>query len=148
MKIVINSIDATSSAPRGFTPLASYLVRFGSSTFSGSARLVPASGFADAQPGDQVVVELAQESVSDFKVCGTLPPESVQALPQPGDFMVCGIVTDVVLASEPAGNRFTYVRAGEAYFCLSLEEIGDCRPERGSAVEFIVHDVSLWDEAI
>jgi len=65
-----------------------------------------------------------------------------------GDFKVRGIVRYLAFPSEPVGNRITYIQAGEADFCLALEDIGDLRPEVGTIVEFIVHDLSLWDYAI
>ena len=148
MHIVINSIDRDSSALRGFTPTPSFKVRFSSNTFGGTARLVPASGFADAKPGDEFDVELAQESVSGFRVSEVSRPLGVEPLLPLGDFKVRGTVRHVSFPSEPVGNRITDVHVGGAEFCLTLQDIGDLRPETGTTVEFVVHDLSMWDEAI
>jgi hypothetical protein len=37
---------------------------------------------------------------------------------------------------------------GDAFFALALDEIEQLHPEIGDAVTFIVHGLSLWDEAI
>jgi hypothetical protein len=72
----------------------------------------------------------------------------VEPLLTPGDFKVHGTVCHVSFPPEPVGNRITYVQAGDAEFFLTLQDIGDLRPETGTTVEFIVHDLSMWDEAI
>ena len=41
-----------------------------------------------------------------------------------------------------------YVQVGDAEFFLALQDIGDLRPEIGTAVEFTVHDLSMWDDAL
>lgn len=148
MHIVIDNIDNDSFAVRGFTPTPSYRVRFTSQTFSGTARLVPACVLADVTPGARYEVEIAQESVSGFRVADISANIGVEAILPPGDFKVRGIVRYVDFPSEPVGNRITAVQAGDAEFCLALKDIGELRPETGTAVEFIVHDLSMWDEAL
>jgi hypothetical protein len=146
--IVIDSIDRYSSALRGSTPTPSFKVRFSSQTFGGTARLVPASGIADAKIGTEFEVEIAQESVTGFRVSEMPATLGVEPLSTPGDFKVRGTVRHVSFPSEPVGNRITYVQAGDAEFFLTLQDIGDLRPEMETTVEFIVHDLLMWDEAI
>lgn len=148
MRIVIGSIDKDSFELRGYTPTPSFVVQFSSVTFSGTARLVPFSGLADAKPGDEFFVEFAQGSVSEFRLSGSVEPSAVVPLPTPGDFKVRGTVRHVSYPSEPAGNRITDVNVGDADFSLSLEDIGDLRPDIGTKIEFVVHDLSMWDESI
>jgi hypothetical protein len=128
--------------------MASFVVRFRSTPFNGTARLIAARDIVDVQPGSHFVVEIAQESVSEFKVDKEPGIQRVRPLSQEGDFHVRGVVCSVAHPSQPAGNRVTYVAVADAQFCLSLQDIGDLRPEVGTAVDFIVHDLSLWDEAI
>jgi hypothetical protein len=146
--IVIDSIDRDSSALRGFTPTPSFKVRFSSNMFGGTARLVPSSGLADAKTGDEFDVELAQESVTGFRVSEVSGTLGIEPLLPLGDFKVRGTVRHVSFPSEPVGNRITYVQVGDAEFCLTLQDIGDLRTETGTTVEFVVHDLSMWDEAI
>lgn len=148
MHIVIDWIDKDSFALRGFTPTPSFRVRFSSQTFSGTARLVPACDLADMKPGAEYEVEIAQESVTGFRVADISANMGIEPLLSPGDFKVRGTVRYVDFPSEPVGNRITTVEVGDAEFCLALQDIGDLRPEIGTAVEFIVHDLSMWDEAL
>jgi hypothetical protein len=146
--IVIDCIDKDSFALRGFTPTPSFRVRFSSQTFGGTARLVPASELADVKTDSEFEVEIAQESVTGFRITEMSGSIGVEPLLPLGDFKVRGTVRYVSFPSEPVGNRITYVQAGDADFCLALQDIGDSRPETGTTVEFIVHDLSLWDEAL
>lgn len=146
--IVIDGIDKDSFALRGFTPTPSFRVRFTSQTFGGTARLVPASELADVKTGSEFEVEIAQESVTGFGVTEKSGGIGVEPLLPLGDFKVCGTVRDVWFPAEPVGNRITCVQVGDADFCLTLQDIGDLRPEIGATVEFIVHDLSMWDEAL
>lgn len=148
MRIVIGDIDKDSFELRGYAPTPSFVVQFSSATFSGTARLVPYSGVADAKTGDEFFVEIAQGSVSGFRLNGAVEPPAVVPLPTPGDFEVRGTVRHVWYPSEPAGNRITEVNVGDADFSLSLEDIGHFRPDIGTKVEFVVHDLSMWDESI
>lgn len=148
MHIVIHNIDNDSSALRGFSRMESYRVRFSSQTFSGTARLVPACDLAEIKPGADYEVEIAQESVTDFSVADISANIGVEPLSPPGDFRVRGTVRHVDFPSEPVGNRITYVQVCDAEFSLALQDIGDLRPEIGTAVEFTVRDVSMWDEAL
>ena len=148
MHIVIDSIEPDSFELRGFTPHPSFRVRFHSQAVSGSARLVPASGMPDAGPGSEFDVEIAQKSVSAFRVCERHGSPRIQPLAHHGDFQVSGVVCLVVHPSEPPGNRITHVEAAGALFVLDLKDIGDDRPEAGACVEFIAHDVALWDDVI
>ena len=59
-----------------------------------------------------------------------------------------GTVRAVSLPTALVGNRTTCVQAGDADFCLALQDIGGLRPEAGTTVEFVVHDLSMWDEAL
>lgn len=148
MHIVIDSIDKESFELRGFTPQPSFRIRFTSSTFAGIARLVPFSGLADAKPGDEFDVEIAQESVSEFRLSEPSGIVGVEPLLMPGDFKVRGIVRFVSPPSEPAGNWDIYVQVGGADFVLPLQNPAILRPDVGAEVEFVVHDLSLWDESL
>lgn len=148
MRIVITSIDTDSLRLRGFTPTPSYGVQFSSQTFSGTARLVPAAELADVKEGAEFEVELAQESVTECRLSAMAGSTGVEPILPLGDFAVRGIVRYLSFPSEQAGNRITYVQAGDAVFCLALEDLRDFRPEVGTTVEFIVHDLSMWDQAI
>lgn len=148
MHIVIHSIDKNSLSLRGFTPTPSFSVKFSSQPFSGTARLVPAVEISDVKTGSEFQVEIAQESVTGFRLSEMSGDVYVEPILPLGDFKVRGIVRYLAFPSEPVGNRITYIQAGEADFCLALEDIGDLRPEVGTIVEFIVHDLSLWDYAI
>lgn len=101
--------------------MPSFRVQFRGAKFGGAARFVPASQLADAEPGTKFDVEISQ---------------------------VCGILSSIEYFSEPANNQYTNVVAGDALFGLALRDIGALRPAIGAAVKFVVHDVTLWDEAI
>jgi hypothetical protein len=147
LKIAIDEIDAASSKLLGYTPLPSFLVKFHGSTIKGVARLVPASGIADAGPGDEFVVELAHEAVSNFAVLNRDVPPSIVSTSAAGDFKVIGPVS---FLSKTASQDIqgVYVAVGDASFALTLEEMGGVLPSIGTMVEFVVHDVSMWDEVI
>ncbi|QYF91767.1 hypothetical protein KY495_13265 [Massilia sp. PAMC28688] len=147
MNIIIEEIDPHSLELRGFTPSPSYLVQFTSQAVTGRARLVPASGLPDARPGDQFLVEVAQESISGFRECAKPRSQRMIPLAHAGDYEVQGVVEIVSHPSGPAGNRVTYVEACGVLFTLELSDMGLFRPEVGTCVEFVVHDMSLWDEA-
>lgn len=148
MRIVIHSIDTNSLSLRGVTPTPSFSVKFSSQPFSGTARLVPAVEISDVKTGAEFQVEIAQESVTGFRLSEMSGDVYVEPILPLGDFQVRGIVRFLLFPAEPVGNRITYIQAGEADFCLALKDIGDLRPEVGTIVEFIVHDLSLWDYAI
>ena len=98
--------------------------------------------------GSEFDVEIAQESVSEFRLSEKSGNVCVEPILPLGDFKVRGIVRYLSLPSEPVGNQITYVQADEADFCLALKDIRDLRPAVGTTVEFIVHDLSMWDTAI
>jgi hypothetical protein len=50
--------------------------------------------------------------------------------------------------SELAGNRITYAAVGDAIFTLTLADTCGLKPNEGTVVEFIAHDISLWDDEI
>lgn len=147
MRIIIEDINKHSFELRGFTPMPSYNVQFNSEVFSGVARLIPFSGVPDAPVGTEFEVELAHEAVSGFRLCEVSSP-SVEPLSALGDFKVHGIVRHVTFPSAPPGNRITWVHVGKADFVLSVEDTRRWRPAVGSGVEFIVHDLSMWDVAL
>jgi hypothetical protein len=147
MRIIIESIDKDSFELRGFTPMPSFNVQFSSEVFSGVARFIPFSGAADADVGAEFDVELNQGAVTGFRLCEVSIP-SIEPLSTLGDFKVRGIVRHVPSPSEPPFNRTTWVSVGKANFELDAEETGGRRLAIGSGVEFVVHDLSMWDEEL
>lgn len=147
MRIIVEYIDKNSFELRGYTPTPSFKVQFSSKVFAGVARLIPYSGAPDAVSGAQFDVELNQEAVTGFRMCDVRHP-CVDPLVNLGDFKVRGIVHHVAFHSEPPGNHLTYVNVLEAVFMLGAEDTGAFRPAIGSGVEFIAHDLSMWDEAL
>jgi hypothetical protein len=148
MKIFIDKIDRASVLAIGFAKLPSFLVHFSSTSFSGSARLVPGSGRLEDCEGHEFEVEIGQESVSEFCVTKPTKTTSVEALGTAGSFRVHGIVSYVLTTTEPIFNAFSDVTAGDAIFSLSLNDTGGLRLDVGTSVTFIVHGLSFWDEAI
>ena len=148
MKIFIEQIDNTSYMPLGYAKLPSFLVRFRSSAFSGVARLVPGSGLPEDCEGREFEVEIGQDSIAEFCVTKLTKNTGVTALGAAGSFSVQGVVSSVVTATEPIGNQFTYVDAGDAIFTLSLNDTGGIRPDVGACVAFIVKGISFWDEEV
>lgn len=148
MNIVIEEIDSASMRLIGYTPTPSFLVHFRSAAFGGVARLVPAVEQPDDCVGMQFDVEITQGSVTAFRVLDQLDSKAVEALDEPGSFAVSGLVESQSVTSDPSAPRYVFITAGEACFCLSDVEMGGLLPDAGSAVTFVAHDVSLWDEAL
>ena len=102
---------------------------------------------ADAVAGDEFIVELAHESVTDFNVTAGMVQPSVACAIVPGDFKVVGEVCFLDSAASGAICG-AYIAVGDATFALTLEEMGGVAPSIGTMVEFVAHEVSMWDEAI
>lgn len=147
MNIVIDTIESTVELI-GFTKMPSFSVRFHSAGFEGIARFVPASGTSDQCKGSQFGVEICQEYVTDFRILDSFNLAKVDPTGEDGCFHVCGTIHAVMDCSEPAGSRITYVAVGDAIFTLTLADTGGLKPNEGSVVEFIAHDISLWDDEI
>lgn len=134
-----------SERPLGYTGLPSFVVKFHSSGFDGVARFVPATGLSQDCVGHEFGVEIAQDSVTDFQIiAGGAVPEIVY-LDKLGSFRVRGAVRGV---PRPNGGQTITVAVGEAYFTLTLDDIGQIPANVGDTVMFTVHDLSLWDEVI
>jgi hypothetical protein len=147
MKVSINSIDASSEKPLGYTPMPSFLVHFQGTAFSGVARLVPASGLPTNCVGAEFDTEIAQESISDFQVVESTDP-TVSYLGQPGVFKVLGRVVGVSPVTEPQGGFIVTVVVNDAFFMLTHADLDFKRPEVGAMVEFTTRELALWDEVI
>lgn len=145
MIIFIDEVDSESFLPIGYTNLPSFFVKFKSACFDGVARFVPASGLPADCAGHEFGVEIAQDFVTDFKIVSGGEVLKVEPLEKVGSFRVCGEVRGV---PKPTEGQTTTVVIGEAYFTLTLDDIGKIRPDVGDVVTFIVHDLSLWDETI
>jgi hypothetical protein len=147
MNVVIDDIESAVKLI-GFMKMPSYRVNFSSAIFGGIARFVPASGVPEQCMGSEFSVEIAQESVTNFRILNDPVSEGIDSTGEEGCFHVRGIVHAVMDCSEPPGNRITYAAVGDAIFTLTLDDTGGLRPNEGTAVEFIAHDISLWDDAI
>jgi hypothetical protein len=152
MKIVIDKIDTSRPENLGYTEMPSYPVHFRNPLFDGWARFVPARENPEAYLNEQVVVEIAHDSVSDLRILENpkhqVWPPQISALAEEFSFQVRGDVKVIVHHPKPEGNRTTYIVAGDAAFALTFSELGNLRPCEGQTVEFIAHGVSLWDEEI
>ena len=145
MRIVIEDIDSASMRLIGYTPQPSFVAHFRSAAFSGVARLVPAVDNAEDCVNMELNVEITQGSVTQFSVADNAQMNAVEALDVPGSFRVVGTIESQ--SADPGAQRFAFIMAGEACFCLSEEEMGGQWPEPGSTVSFNAHDVTLWDKA-
>lgn len=148
MKITIDEIDSKSLQLIGFANLPSFIVHFRASTFDGIARFVPACDAPNECAGRQFTVEIAQESITDFRVLELPRDASIESLAAAGSFRVFGTVSFVLTPLEPVDSRFTFVRAGDATFTLGTHDTCGIQPDVGSWVTFIVDGMSFWDEAI
>jgi hypothetical protein len=148
MRITVESIDAKAMDRLGFTQIPSFPVRFSSAVVSGTARFVPASSEAQHCAGQSFDVEINQEKVTNLERISSESGESVVARTEPGVYQVSGRVSSVVPLGEPEGSEVVTVAAGEAMFTLSSEELGSMKLLLGERVSFVVHTLSLWDEAI
>ncbi|NHZ61520.1 hypothetical protein [Massilia genomosp. 1] len=146
MNVTIEEIDSASMRPIGSSPQPSFVVHFRSAAFSGIARLVPALERAEDCLGQEFNVEICQGSVTQFGVLDQPALNAVEAQDTPGSFKVTGIVESQ--SADPGAQRYGFITAGEACFCLSEAEMGGLWPEPESIVSFIAHDVTLWDEAL
>ncbi len=148
MKIIIEKIDGESVLPIGFAKLPSFLVNFRSSSFSGIARFVPASGRPENCEGCEFEVEIAQDSITEFCIIEGIVTPSVEIMDATGSFKVCGVISSVMALTDPIGGQFTFVAVNDALFTLTNNDMSNLRPDVGTSVAFIVHDMSFWDEAI
>lgn len=148
MKIIIDSIDSASMRLIGYTPQPSFMVYFRGAAFSGVARLVPALDRPEDSVGMAFMVEISQESVSQFAVLDHAASSGVDALDKPGSFMVTGVIHYQSVPGDPQAQRSASVLAGEAQLELTEREMTGLWPDIGSVVRFVAHDVSLWDEAL
>jgi hypothetical protein len=148
MRITIERIDTSAMETRGYMQLPSFPVHFRSTTVSGNARFIPASSELQQCVGQSFDVEINQEAVTEFEVskCGGVD-EAVVALPEQAAFRVHGVVTSVIQLSEPEGEQVITVKAKEAFFTLTQADVRDTQLSTGEVVSFVVHEVSLWDEA-
>jgi len=142
MKITITAIDLASERPMGNIKAPGYKVHFTSSLAVGTAVFVPARTASLEMQGQSFWVELNQETVENLV---RLPDDSSQhpvfaSTSQSGDFNVRGVITSVV--------PFITASAGDASFILASDELGDITLQEGDWVEFLVRELSLWDEAI
>jgi hypothetical protein len=147
MNIVIDTIESTVKLI-GFTKMPSFRIHFNSAIFGGIARFVPASGIPDQCKGSLFSVEICQEYVTDFRILDQANLARVDSTGEDGCFHVCGAIHAVMDCSEPVGNRITYVAVGDAIFTLTLADTRGLKPNEGTVVDFIVHDISLWDDEI
>ncbi|MEN9866574.1 MAG: hypothetical protein RL748_2164 [Pseudomonadota bacterium] len=147
MNIVIDTIESTAKLI-GFTNMPSFRVHFSSAVFKGIARFVPASGTSDQCKGSQFGVEICQEYVTDFRILDSPNLARIDSTGEDGCFHVCGAIHAVMDCSELAGNRITYAAVGDAIFTLTLADTCGLKPNEGTVVEFIAHDISLWDDEI
>ncbi len=148
MKILIEEIDPGVPKPLGFTNMLSYPAHFKCAMFQGWARFVPADENLDVYlNNNEIEVEIAHESISSLGR-STVRQHYVTPLSEAFSYHVCGEVRTIVHHAEPSGNQVTYIVAGDAEFALSLADLGGLRPNQGDTVEFDIHGLSLWDEAI
>ena len=87
--------------------------------------------------GNQISVETGQESVSEFRILRADEPESIEPLPQPGDYKVVGVT---VLDFD---DTIFEIDTKEFHFALYDEETGGVVPKVGDKVSFVVHGLSL-----
>jgi hypothetical protein len=144
VKITIDEIDSASMRPIGHAGKPSFVAVFRSAAFGGTARLVPVLEHPEDCLGQECIVEITQGSVTEFAVLDLPELKAVEALETPGSFKVSGAVESLSGKAEAQG--YAFITAGEACFCLSADEMGGLWPEPGSAVSFIAHDVTLWDD--
>jgi hypothetical protein len=147
MKISIAGIETRTATPIGHTKMNSYPVHFKSAMFEGLARFVPGGEDLETYLNREIEVEISHEKISGLRTVNSLEHQ-VTPLTQVFGYHVRGEVKLITPHSEPAGNRTTYIVAGDAVFALTLSDIGAVRPREGETVEFDVHGLSLWDELI
>lgn len=74
--------------------------------------------------------------------------EGIVALDEAEAFQVFGTVTAVMPPGEPSDSVILSVASGEAIFTLDRFDLGDTKLFVGDKVAFVVHELSLWDEAV
>lgn len=149
MYITIEAINTDAVQALGCMQVPSFRTRFSSSAIEGWARFVPANGDPDACVGKSFYVEIDHERVTDLKrVDYNTFNEGVVALDESEAFQVFGTVTAVMPLGEPSDNVILSVASGEAIFTLDRFDLGDTKLFVGDKVAFVVHELSLWDEAV
>jgi hypothetical protein len=147
VKIFLDKIDSLGMKSIGYTQLASFPTHFQSKTFEGWGRFVPGAEQLEDYINREIEVEIAQETVIDFRVSKNRV-HKIEPLEEQFSYFVVGEVKHIAFHSEPVGNQTTYVESGDAVFTLNLSDIGSIRPNIGETVEFQVCGLSLWDESI
>jgi hypothetical protein len=149
MQVIVTQINPEHSILRGNMRVPSFLAQFDSAGFSGSAWFVPASGSSSDCLGQRLDVELSHERITQVSLEGGQGFETrVKPLPTPGTYHVAGTVSSVVPLEEPTGEAIVSVSAGDATFTLTIAELRGIKPALGTHLSFLVHDLSLWDEAL
>ncbi|MFZ2990444.1 hypothetical protein [Ideonella sp.] len=149
MQVIVTQINPEQPIYRGHLRMPSFLAQFDSAGFSGSAWFVPATGNSSGYLGQRLDVELSHDRVTQVLLeDGQGFKSRVEPLPAPGAYRVSGTVSSMVPLRVPPGEAIVSVTAGDATFALTIAELAGIRPAPGIHLSFLVHDLSLWDEAL
>ena len=147
MQIEIIAIDLTTEKSVGAAGQRSFVAQVRGEGFSGTCRFVPFQEDPLSCVGNSVSVVLSQESVTGFQITDN-ERISITALREFGAYRICGIVASVAVAQSNDGQTLVNVSVGDAYFYLTDADTAGISVSVGAHVEFVVHELCLWDEAL
>ena len=148
LAVLLTTIDPEAPRAMGNMQAPGYRVLFNSSAVRGWATLIPARANSPPEVGQELYVEVDQESVAGTQFLDSTSTARVVAQSIRGNYQVAGVVFHVTTMAEPPGERILVVHAGEASFTLLQSELAGCYPQVGDWLLFNVTDASLWDKAL
>jgi len=147
MQIEVTAIDLTTEKLVGAAGQRSFIAQVRGERFSGTCRFVPFQEDPSSCVGNAASVVLSQESVTDFRITDN-ERISITALREFSAYRICGVVASVAVAQSNGGQTLINVSVGDAYFYLTDTDTGGVSVAVGTHVEFVAHEVCLWDEAL
>lgn len=147
MQIQITAIDLTTEKLMGASGQRSFVAQVRGERFSGTCRFVPFQEDPLSCVGNAASVVFSQESVTDFQITDD-ERICITALREFGAYRICGIVASVAVAQSNLGQTLINVSVEDAYFYLTDTDTAGVSVSVGAHVEFVVHELCLWDEAL
>lgn len=132
MHVNILEIDSSKPISLGFTQ--AYMGKFNCSLTSGTAMLVG----NNLEPGKTISVETDFKRVSKIKLNDQPGVQEMKESSKKGDYFIRGIVIQQAYDAIQVDCGFK--------FNLEPMNFGNTKPQIGQSVEFVVHELSLWDQ--